>query len=101
MSESSLKMEDSKKIKIDKHGSMLDDPNLKGIKRFINSSTIRGRANAAKATILAMTGLYYYYSNSNVTQKPGQPGETTISDELSSSTQKQNNPTIQKQRNVS
>lgn len=47
-------------IKYDKSGAPLDDPSLKGISRYINGSTVRGRANVAKATMLAIAGFYIY-----------------------------------------
>lgn len=36
-------MEDEKKF--DSKGHVLDDPSLRGLKRYFNNSTIRGRAN--------------------------------------------------------
>jgi hypothetical protein len=41
-------------------GILIDDPRIKGISRYFNSFTIRGRANVAKATIGGMFGLYVY-----------------------------------------
>lgn len=43
--------ESSSGKKFDHHGECIDDPSLKGITRYFNSSTVRGRANVAKATI--------------------------------------------------
>ncbi|KAL0850439.1 hypothetical protein ABMA28_012243 [Loxostege sticticalis] len=37
-----------------------DDPSLKGISRYFNSQTNRGRANTAKVTV-AFCAMYYVY----------------------------------------
>lgn len=49
-------------LKCDRDGIPLDDPRLKGIVRYLNNSTIRGRANVAKATVVAFAGVYVYYN---------------------------------------
>jgi ATP synthase regulation len=47
-------------ITYDHHGEKLDDPTLKGFSRYFNNSTIRGRANVAKATVGTIFALILY-----------------------------------------
>ncbi|XP_048005966.1 ATP synthase membrane subunit K, mitochondrial-like [Leguminivora glycinivorella] len=47
-----------------------DDPNLKGITRYFNSTTTRGRANVTKVTYTFLA-LYYLYSK--IRPKPSKP----------------------------
>jgi ATP synthase regulation len=47
-------------IKYDREGIPMDDPRMKGLSRYFNNSTIRGRANVAKATFLGLFGFYLY-----------------------------------------
>lgn len=44
----------------DHHGECVDDPSLKGFARYFGSSTIRGRANAAKATLFGIFAFVVY-----------------------------------------
>lgn len=64
-------------LKRDRDGIPLDDPRLKGIARYLNNSTIRGRANAAKATVVAFAGVYVYYSFIS-DPKVKKSGQTTV-----------------------
>ena len=47
-------------LKYDHEGIPLDDPRMKGLSRFFSNSTIRGRANVAKATFGAFFAFYLY-----------------------------------------
>ena len=47
-------------ITYDHHGYKLDDPSLKGLNRYFNNSTIRGRANVAATTIGLIFGLVIF-----------------------------------------
>lgn len=47
-------------IKYDRDGIPMDDPSLKGLTRYFNSATIRGRANVAKATLTGLCLFYVY-----------------------------------------
>lgn len=47
-------------IKYDRDGIAYDDPKMKGLTRYFNNCTIRGRANVAKATIAGFLGVYLY-----------------------------------------
>ena len=47
-------------LKYDKAGFPLDNPALKGLTRYFNNCTIRGRANVAKATIAGFFAIYLY-----------------------------------------
>ena len=48
---------ESNEILYDHHGYKLDDPSLKGLNRYFNNSTIRGRANVAATTVGLIFGL--------------------------------------------
>lgn len=48
-------------VTYDHHGYKLDDPSLKGLERYLNNSTIRGRANVAKLTIGCFAGLILFW----------------------------------------
>ena len=61
-------------IKYDHEGIPLDDPNLKGLGRYFNSCTIRGRANVAKFTIAALFGTYLYRKFSKSTVEDSSEG---------------------------
>lgn len=50
---------------MDKEGVLLDNPSLKGLARVFNSSTIRGRANVAKATFAGFFGIYLWMKIKN------------------------------------
>ncbi|XP_073987190.1 ATP synthase membrane subunit K, mitochondrial [Rhodnius prolixus] len=43
-------------------GKVEEDPNLKGMSKYFNSTTLRGRANTAKATYagIALIALYFW-----------------------------------------
>lgn len=56
-------------IKYDRDGIPLDDPKMKGLSRYFNNSTIRGRANVAKATFAGLFGFYLY---KKIVKKPPQ-----------------------------
>lgn len=43
-------------ITYDRHGDILEDSSLKGLQRHFNSTTVRGRANVAKATVFGILG---------------------------------------------
>ena len=45
-------------ITYDHHGEVLDNTNLKGIGRYLNSTTVRGRANVSKVTFGALFAYY-------------------------------------------
>lgn len=47
-------------MKYDREGIPIDDHKLKGITRYFNSCTIRGRANVAKLTIGSFFLIYLY-----------------------------------------
>lgn len=47
-------------MKYNHDGIPIDDPKLKGITRYLNSCTIRGRANVAKLTIGSFFLIYLY-----------------------------------------
>lgn len=51
---------DNSGIKYDKDGFPLDNPSLKGLSRYLNNSTIRGRANVSKATFAGLVAYYLY-----------------------------------------
>lgn len=48
---SKFSVNSAEEVTYDHHGYKLDDPSLKGFHRYFNNSTIRGRANVAKATM--------------------------------------------------
>lgn len=60
MSSNDSKLEVKPEFKLDHHGVPLDNPSLQGLSRYFNNSTIRGRANVAKATFAAFFGFYLY-----------------------------------------
>lgn len=75
-SSSSLQKDANFPIKYDRDGIPLDDPRLKGISRYLNNFTVRGRANVAKATVLAFAGAYLYFNlKDSKVKKPGQTAE--------------------------
>lgn len=57
-SENSKPSVETPPIKYNKDGIMLDNPALKGLSRYFNSTTIRGRINAGKATVPRIIYLY-------------------------------------------
>jgi hypothetical protein len=48
------------KLEYDHHGALKDDPKLKGVTRYLNNSTLRGRANVAKLTLGCAFALIAY-----------------------------------------
>lgn len=53
------------KITYDRDGIPIDDPELRGLARYFNNCTIRGRSNVGKATVAAFFGIYLYRKFSN------------------------------------
>lgn len=47
-------------ITYDRDGIPIDNPELKGLTRYLNNRKIRGRANVAKLTIASICGFYLY-----------------------------------------
>lgn len=47
-------------ITYDRHGEILEDSSLKGLQRYFNSTTVRGQANVAKATVFGIFGFIVY-----------------------------------------
>lgn len=43
------------------HGIKMDDTSIKGISRYLNSQTGRGRANVAKLTYGSLFGIFLYF----------------------------------------
>lgn len=60
-------------IKYNKDGIMLDNPALKGLSRYFNSTTIRGRTNSGKATVAGFLALYIYMKFKNSGHQPHKP----------------------------
>ncbi|XP_076271312.1 ATP synthase F(0) complex subunit k, mitochondrial-like [Rhynchophorus ferrugineus] len=58
----------------DEEHEPFDDPKLKGISRYFNGTTVRGRANVAIATygILAATFVYYKFLKTTCPECPEQ-----------------------------
>ncbi|CAG9801619.1 unnamed protein product [Chironomus riparius] len=56
---------ESNEVLYDHHGYKFDDPSLKGLNRYFNNSTIRGRANVAATTV----GLIFGFVILNKVQK--------------------------------
>lgn len=43
------------------HGIKMDDSSIKGISRYLNSQTGRGRANVSKLTFATAFGIFLYF----------------------------------------
>lgn len=67
---------DSLEIKRNHDGIPLDDPAMKGLARYFNNSTIRGRANVAKAVIAGFAGIGLYMMFHRVEDKTQKKEET-------------------------
>lgn len=67
------------------HGEVLDDTSLKGLSRYLNSSTIRGRANVAKLTFGSMILGYFVIKKVSKTlsgdSKTASPQDSVINPE--------------------